>query len=133
MDKRKAIDEILCQLRETSQAQSRLSETIKRAILDARRAQGHLLEKAYDDALLGISKTEKQSAARISRLAHRVAEIAGLEKSTSPLKTCGRCGKPFRSHIEDADEIKDFCTPCLQEMNKKLEIGKGSGPGASMN
>jgi hypothetical protein len=64
---------------------------------------------------------------------HAVAEIAGLEKSTSPLKTCSRCGKSFQGHIEDADEIKDFCTPCLQEMNKKLEIGKGSGPGASMN
>lgn len=133
MDRRKAIDEILRQLRETSRASARLSETIERAILDARRAQGHLLEKAYDDALLGISKTEKKSAARISRLAHRVAEIAGLEKSTSPLKTCGRCEKPFRSCIEDADEIKDFCTPCLQEMSKNTKASMGIRPSASIN
>ena len=133
MDKQKAIEDILRQLRETSQAESRLSEIIERAILDARRAQGHLLEKAYDDALLGISKTEKQSAARISRLAHRVAEIAGLEKSTSPLKTCSRCGKSFQSHIEDADEIKDFCTLCLQEMSKNTKASMGIRPSASIN
>ncbi len=64
---------------------------------------------------------------------HAVAEIAGLEKSTSPLKTCSRCGKSFQGHIEDADEIKDFCTPCLQEMSKNTKASIGIRPSALIN